>query len=68
MVKKLLLIVLISSSCMSMQTRKGIVEEQVMMHPEFDDIMRQLHQIDGVNEQLIQKINDMMEQLAKCKE
>lgn len=53
---------------MSMQTRKGIVEEQVMMHPEFDDIMRQLHQIDGVNEQLIQKINDMMEQLAKCKE
>lgn len=46
--KRLLIVMcMISTSCMSMQTRRGIVEEQVQMHPELTALDAKIQVLDN---------------------
>ena len=52
-VRRLLILVLVlSSGCMSMQTRKAIRSEEVAMHPELGDIMRAIARLEQQYENL----------------
>ena len=57
--KKFIAIILLlaTTSCMSLQTRKKIVEDQVQMHPEWADINFKLKIIDERMDRLFEKMN-----------
>lgn len=68
--KQLIIIMALLSmpSCMSLETRRSIANEQVQMHPEFGDIRGQLDRLEAKYDTLLQRINSLDEKLVTMEE
>lgn len=71
MKKMILIVALASSSCMSMQTRKGIAAEQIQMHPELETLNTKIQVLENrldAMEQVSKKLDDLFLKLNTMEE